>query len=180
MSTTITTTPTIGERAIITEYGYRTPATWVEECDRLGHGIMSHWCYDEPNPLRPEWTSKPNVGREPEPREWQAGDVVDHPKHGRGLVYDIGFGTPRVAWTGGTSSRLDGVAGDLTLVLAAPEPPKPDEPTGLGAVVRDRDDVLWVQVDGRDGISWCLAGDGDWSSWRAIDAVEILSEGVDL
>lgn len=126
MSTTITTTPTIGERAIITEYGYRTPATWVEGCDGPMHRGL-HWCYDERTPRGATWTTEPNVAREPipaepEPREWQAGDVVDHPECGRGLAYDSVIGEPRVLWASGGTLLIDSVADDLTLVLAAPEP----------------------------------------------------------
>jgi len=58
-------------------------------------------------------------------------------------------------------------------------PPKPPEPQGLGAVVRDADGHIWVRI-----------GDGDWwrrpydgarhrnALWQDIDAPEVLSEGV--
>ena len=60
--------------------------------------------------------------------------------------------------------------------------PKPEEPKGLGAVVKDRNGVRWVRVDPNtdDDV------DGAWESefapvnlrWSRIDVVEILSEGV--
>ena len=60
--------------------------------------------------------------------------------------------------------------------------PKPEEPKGLGAVVKDRNGVRWVRVDPNtdDDV------DGAWESefapvnlrWSRIDVVEVLSEGV--
>lgn len=67
MSITFYTMPTVGDRAIITAYGYRTPATFVEECDRThaSWATSSHWCFDEPTSSRFTWTSRPDVAREP-------------------------------------------------------------------------------------------------------------------
>ena len=60
--------------------------------------------------------------------------------------------------------------------------PKPEEPKGLGAVVKDRSGVRWVHIDPDtdDDV------DGAWESefapvnlrWSRIDVVEVLSEGV--
>lgn len=180
MSTTITTMPTLGERAIITEYGHRTPATWVEECATVSHRGL-HWCYDGPTIAGGMWATQGAVEREPipaepEPREWQHGDVVDHPKWGRGLVYASSFGALRVTW-GFLDYLVTDNPDELTLVLAAPEPPLA-EPTGLGAVVRDRDGELWVQVDARDSRPWRrVSYPSPRCQWAAIDAVEDLSEG---
>lgn len=67
--------------------------------------------------------------------------------------------------------------------------PKPDEPTGLGAVVEDAEGVKWVRL-GRPGDDptaddWRRAGwtSGDeservWHFYADIDAVKVLSEGV--
>ena len=60
--------------------------------------------------------------------------------------------------------------------------PKPSEPKGLGAVVKDRNGLRWVHIDPDtdDDV------DGAWESefapvnlrWSRIDVVEVLSEGV--
>jgi len=57
------------------------------------------------------------------------------------------------------------------------KPPKPEEPTGLGAVVEDEDGTAWHRT--RAG-RWITEEDdvlasGDWSHVRA---VKVLSEGV--
>lgn len=63
--------------------------------------------------------------------------------------------------------------------FANPTPPKPDEPTGLGAVVEDDAGTRWVRTDMCRG-----AGANSWSSddgsqdYAAIEAVRVLSEGV--
>lgn len=67
MSTTIRTMPTVGERAIITEYEERIPATFVGQCD-VSHAFWvtsSHWCFDEPIQSGATWTPRPDVAREP-------------------------------------------------------------------------------------------------------------------
>lgn len=53
--------------------------------------------------------------------------------------------------------------------------PKPDEPTGLGAVVRDRDGITWVNAGGP--YPWRTVSHKD-HNYADIDAVEVLSEGV--
>lgn len=61
-------------------------------------------------------------------------------------------------------------------------PPKPAEPTGLGAVVEDEEGVLWTYT-GLGSISpWvCPSSRGSVGGWRnygEIAAVRVLSEGV--
>jgi hypothetical protein len=57
-------------------------------------------------------------------------------------------------------------------------PPKPAEPTGLGAVVEDAEGRRWVFTGDRDAVgSWWLCAD-DPSRWPDIAAVRVLSEGV--
>ena len=59
--------------------------------------------------------------------------------------------------------------------FADPKPPKPDEPTGLGAVVEDADGLRWVRhADGW----WGSPQQFDTRTWAAIDAVRVLSHGV--
>lgn len=64
---------------------------------------------------------------------------------------------------------------------------KPEEPTGLGAVVRVRHDVYeWaraVLVDGAETLRWYLtdsSGNGGWRNWEDLDVEEVLSEGVEV
>lgn len=53
--------------------------------------------------------------------------------------------------------------------------PKPAEPTGLGAVVRARDGLLWQRIDADP--PWFHRDVFD-KTWDQIDVAEILSEGV--
>lgn len=75
---------------------------------------------------------------------------------------------------------------DLAMAEALREfaDPKPDEPTGLGAVVRDADGRSWVRTS-EDVFPWHFSdrdevGDRytDSCTYADIDAVEVLSEGV--
>ena len=61
-------------------------------------------------------------------------------------------------------------------------PPKPPEPTGLGAVVEDAESMRWVRGSSMRGLkAWCndYGMDSEWLSYADITAVRILSEGVD-
>ena len=62
-----------------------------------------------------------------------------------------------------------------------PAPPKPPEPTGLGAVVEDAEGRIWVRRSLVPGdLPWDLARDREASGfgWSQIAAVRVLSEGV--
>lgn len=74
-----------------------------------------------------------------------------------------------------------------TLIVVAEQiakqtrPPKPPEPTGLGAVVKDRDGQRWLRLCSREtvGMVWGKPGTSIASlRYDDIDAVEVLSEGV--
>lgn len=58
--------------------------------------------------------------------------------------------------------------------------PKPDEPTGLGALVRDAAGEAWVLAEPGDRRQpWRRLGSkGGWRHWDHIDAVEVLFPGV--
>lgn len=63
-------------------------------------------------------------------------------------------------------------------------PPKPPEPTGLGAVVEDAEGVRWVRhciatcPEGDDCDAWAHESDDDSRAYDVIDVVTVLSEGV--
>lgn len=61
--------------------------------------------------------------------------------------------------------------------FATPTPPRPDEPTGLGAVVEDAEGVLWVQFNSVTG-KWWRNHQGKNRRWSEIAAVKVLSAGV--
>ena len=67
-------------------------------------------------------------------------------------------------------------------IAAQTKPPKPAEPTGLGAVVEDAEGVRWILVDRRNGVAgWhhCDASlDRPWRFYDDITAFRVLSEGV--
>ena len=72
---------------------------------------------------------------------------------------------------------------DALREFANPTPPKPEEPTGLGAVVEDVDGHLWTR--GRALANHWTRDDGhfnnhagSWFKYAEIDAVRVLSEGV--
>ena len=70
----------------------------------------------------------------------------------------------------------------LRLVLrefATPTPPRPDEPTGLGAVVEDGEGQRWVRrADGWTDKPWARSDRAGLAHYTDIAAVRVLSEGV--
>jgi len=95
------------------------------------------------------------------------------------------LGDEYLAWENRSAEARDRIAADLTAALrefANPTPRKPEEPTGLGAVVEDADGDLWVRVDD-PAASWIKSvRDGGVRThrcnWVALAPVSILSEGV--
>jgi hypothetical protein len=61
--------------------------------------------------------------------------------------------------------------------FADPKPPKPEEPTGLGAVVVDTGGCRWVRFSAKTG-PWWRNHSGSNLRYSNIDAVEVLSHGV--
>ena len=61
--------------------------------------------------------------------------------------------------------------------LAKPTPPKPEEPTGLGAVVEDTWGHLYVRT-GSQVAPWCNVREEQTCTWDHVNAVCVLSEGV--
>lgn len=64
--------------------------------------------------------------------------------------------------------------------FAEPTPPKPEEPTRLGAVVEDSKGHRWLVVGGPQRFSdeWYSPDLNTRARWADIDAVKVLSEGV--
>lgn len=82
-------------------------------------------------------------------------------------------------WHGATASGVDDMQAALR-EFANPTPPKPAEPTGLGAVVEDAKGRRYVRhgsPEMDDSVAWCDQY-GIGRSWERIDAVKVLSEGV--
>jgi hypothetical protein len=73
---------------------------------------------------------------------------------------------------------------DALREYARPEPPKPEEPTGLFAVVEDADGVLWGRNNPKGIAPWSpanAAADGlklPYRAWHHLDVVRVLSPGV--
>lgn len=57
-------------------------------------------------------------------------------------------------------------------------PPKPAEPKGLGAVVEDAKGGRWTNTGQDMPNRWACATDFEWGDYADIDAVKVLSEGV--
>lgn len=70
--------------------------------------------------------------------------------------------------------------------VSPPTPPKPDEPTGLGAVVEDAMGRRWVRVLHGPAHPGLIPSEGPWKIerftvrelWDGIDVARVLSEGV--
>lgn len=73
---------------------------------------------------------------------------------------------------GSMTCWVDRIA-DALREFANPKPPKPKEPTGLGAVVEDSDGRRWVHLSGR----WHHDPLAHSARYSDIDAVRVLSEG---
>lgn len=61
--------------------------------------------------------------------------------------------------------------------FAKPTPPKPERPTGLGAVVRDSTDVEFVHLGSDLWTYGTTDGPASSFTWDELDAVEVLSQG---
>ena len=111
--------------------------------------------------LYPDYNTRPLILIDPEDRE-QVERLV-------AAVYEQPYAT-KVA---GTVEHWQAALREF----ANPTPPKPDEPTGLGAVVEDANGVRWVKVF--EGDMWQDHRDRSiWRGWNGVNAVRVLSEGV--
>lgn len=95
------------------------------------------------------------------------------------------------AWENRSKEARARIRTELAAALrefANPTPPKPDEPTGLGAVVEDERGRRFVRIDPEDArFPWVLARDPksnafNWTDFGGLDGAEritVVSEGVD-
>jgi hypothetical protein len=69
---------------------------------------------------------------------------------------------------------------DALRKFANPKPPKPEEPTGLGAVAEAEDGKRWCRdFPGQPGLSaWYCRSLGARRTWQEIDVTKVLSPGV--
>jgi len=109
---------------------------------------------------------RPLVVIDPEDRE-----QVERLTH---VFYEVrGLGSPALA-----PDRVTNMQAALR-EFADPKPPKPAEPTGLGAVVEDTGGVLWVRAGkSYTDPNWRVCGGSEWIRYADIPAVRVLSEGV--
>lgn len=148
----------------------------VVTCHHERHARQPHWHYavggwdhlDCPNRARRL------VVIDPEDRE-----QVDRLARAYVAVHDYA-GVP---WDERKDSAREFVIDNLSAALrefATPTPPRPDEPTGAGAVVADRDGDWWVRLSrGADGAVWRRIGvPPARANYADIDVVRVLSEGV--
>lgn len=61
--------------------------------------------------------------------------------------------------------------------FADPTPPRPDEPTGLGAVVEDEDGSILTRISLEGGRDWVTIH-GTAFEWSEIDVARIVGSGV--
>lgn len=87
----------------------------------------------------------------------------------RGYIYIDGF-----------ARKTSATSAYVTRTITVLSEPKPDEPTGRGAVVRDGEGSEWSLAERGEARPWRRLGTPwDWRDWGDIDAVEILFPGVE-
>lgn len=120
----------------------------------------------------PEMTARPLVVIDPEDRE-QVERLAE------AILYAATVaGLDHVSYRGTSGDERLGVLVEAVRSLVAnPPPPKPDEPTGIGAVVEDEDGVLWMNYPGMFALPWSAPGQPS-CKWSELGFVKVLSEGV--
>jgi hypothetical protein len=140
---------------------FRTESGWDDGGESYWAGATGDWAIEYARPL---------VIIDPEDAE-----QVDRL---RSLYVDeaVKRGAMRPQFAGADELRRESFAAALR-EFANPTPPKPEEPTGLGAVVEDTNGVPWVRVS--DGTHrWRSSFTGGEYRWSDFEPVRVLSEGV--
>jgi hypothetical protein len=81
-------------------------------------------------------------------------------------------------WSGCEGSRVGTMQGVLRVFAGHA---KPEEPTGLGAVVEDTHGQVWIRADASGSTPWTASDAGmvaRWVGYARIAAVKVLSDGV--
>jgi hypothetical protein len=113
-------------------------------------------------------------------------EIISHEKHLR--VTSRSAPDHRPCESGARAKFAERLLAILPAEFAVPKPPKPEEPTGLGAVVEDDRGVRWVRTEPKNGMTnpWQatlhVAEPDEVRSlrWAEVVAVKVLSEGVTL
>lgn len=156
-----------GDVAMVTdESGTSRIAVYGAFNPRMKH----HWHYDEAGIGRILSPSRPLVVIDPESEE-------DVDRLAAGYVRTFSTVDPPHPETIRICARQMRAA---LREFADPKPPRPEEPTGLGAVVEDSHGDKWVwMANGSSGPHWTRVGvPVTRAKYDAIDAVRVLSEGV--
>ena len=164
-----------GDVVAITEYGGADPAVRVDaDCGVSRHlHAGPHWHYLAHARSGAMWCSK------------------SHPAARRLVVIDPESDPDVIRLENALEAQGCRVGMGVQAALrefATPTPPRPDEPTGLGAVVEDADGLKWVSVEEMPPFGrWycgvlpdddCSIADGAFREWSALSAVRVLSEGI--
>lgn len=156
-----------GDVAVHPRYGYR--SIFVEgNCDRHGE---PHWHnqsgFDDPA----DSPRRPLVVIDPEDRE-----QVEALAKG---FHESDHIAPWHDLHSETRSQIEDALQAALRDLADPKAPKPEEPTGLGAVVVDGDGARFVKmISDQSGWKRGEKVTHEYLAYENIDAVEVLSQGV--
>jgi hypothetical protein len=126
------------------------------------------------------WLSAAGICLNPHlnPRRLVVIDPEDHEAARRLLET---YGQQFTDWTPELDSNVTRLQAALR-EFAAPTPPKPDEPMGLGAVVEEDDGTKWVRTedDSQPWVAHLGGGHGNvvWLDWADVAVVRVLSHGV--
>lgn len=83
------------------------------------------------------------------------------------------------AWIDAGAHMEPGIGRLQAALRSLVAPPKPDEPTGLGAVVEDVDGKRYIRTADTDcSTPWSYANNYSDHEWSDVAAVRVLSEGV--
>ena len=111
-------------------------------------------------------------------REWKPGQPIPREYSGMPVTFawnEVALMSLLSALKSEYPSGYASMVGHIRDAMRTFTPPKPEEPTGLGAVVEDDKGVPWVRTP--EG-AWFGPGKNFVAGYYLIDAVRVLSEGV--
>lgn len=149
-----------------TIYGEPVVHFMVDGCKNIDHRDEPHW-----HDVRGGWTSslaaaadvRPLAVIDPEDREQveRLAKAINDAIENQSLI---------------TSTEMTQAA---LRKFASPTPTKPDEPTGLGAVVEDASGAEYVRIGRKPGSVW-YQPHGRYFRWDGIDVAKITCNGADV